>query len=76
MASDDGASTAFVDAVAALVRDLGVPACLRDLGLAEAACAGMAPAALQVTRLLINNPREVTLADAEAIYRQAWGSRL
>ena len=76
VASDDGASTALVDAVAALVRDLGEPACLRDLGLAEAACAGMAPAALQVTRLLINNPREVTLADAEAIYRQAWGSRL
>jgi hypothetical protein len=32
----------------------------------------MATAAMKVTRLLKNNLRDVTLADAESIYRQAF----
>lgn len=32
----------------------------------------MAADAMLQTRLLVNNPREVTEADALAIYRQAW----
>jgi len=32
----------------------------------------MASDAMLQTRLLVNNPREVTEADALAIYRQAW----
>ena len=32
----------------------------------------MATAAMEVQRLLKNNPREVTLPDAQAIYEQAW----
>lgn len=71
-ASDDQASAALVEAVAELVGQLGVPTRLRELGIPRGACEEMAPAALRVTRLLVLNPREVTLADAEAIYREAW----
>jgi alcohol dehydrogenase len=50
----------------------GVPRSLAACNIPEAAIPRMAAAAMKVTRLLKNNPRDVTLADAEAIYRQAF----
>jgi alcohol dehydrogenase class IV len=45
---------------------------MSELGVPEDAIPRMAAAALKVTRLLKSNLREVTAADAEAIYRAAY----
>ena len=45
---------------------------LRDHGVDEASLPRLASDAMQQTRLLINNPREVAEADALAIYQQAY----
>jgi alcohol dehydrogenase len=44
---------------------------MRDFGVEERHLPEMAAAAMQVQRLLKNNPREVTEADALAIYQEA-----
>ncbi len=59
------------DRLQALCRDCGVPEKLSAVGVPLAAIPGLAASAMKVTRLLKNNPRDVTLADAEAIYRDA-----
>jgi alcohol dehydrogenase class IV len=45
---------------------------MRDLGVPEEAIGTMAAESMKVTRLLRNNPREVTAADAARIYREAF----
>ena len=50
----------------------GIPQRMRDLGVPEDAISTLAQESMKVTRLLQNNPRELTAADAETIYRQAW----
>lgn len=65
-------SAAFIDALANLSTDLGMPVRLRDVGIPEAALAKMASDAMLQTRLLVNNPRPLAEADALAIYRAAW----
>lgn len=52
--------------------ECGIPQRLRDVGVPEDALERMATEAMKVTRLLRNNPREVTAADALAIYREAY----
>lgn len=74
---DDGAGAraqcaAFIDRLAQLSADLGLPQRLRDVGIGEDALPKMASDAMKQTRLLVNNPREVSEADALAIYRAAW----
>jgi alcohol dehydrogenase class IV len=49
-----------------------IPARMSELGVPEEAIPRMATAAMKVTRLLKNNLRELTAADAEAIYRAAY----
>ncbi|MHA3914990.1 iron-containing alcohol dehydrogenase [Halovulum sp. GXIMD14793] len=63
---------AFIEELSALTARLGLPPRLRDVGIEETALAGMAADAMKQTRLLVNNPRDVTEADALAIYRAAW----
>ncbi len=63
---------AFVEALAALSRDVGLAPRLRDLGIPADAVPILAADAMKQTRLLVNNPREVTAADARAIYEAAW----
>lgn len=58
--------------LAALSRACGVPQRLRDVGIPEADLPHLAQESIKVTRLLKNNPREVTAADALAIYRAAY----
>ncbi len=58
--------------VRVLMERCGVPQQMRALGVPEEAIPHMAVAAMQVTRLLRNNPRELTLGDVEAIYRSAY----
>ena len=64
--------TAFIDALADLSREFGMPTRLRDVNIPETALGKMAEDAMLQTRLLVNNPREVAEADARAIYRAAW----
>jgi alcohol dehydrogenase class IV len=62
-----------VERIAALSKDCGIPQSMGDLGVPEDAIPRMARAAMKVTRLLKNNLRDLTVADAEAIYRAAYG---
>lgn len=50
----------------------GVPQRLRDVGIPEDRLAWCAAEAVKIQRLLKNNPREITEADALAIYRAAY----
>ncbi|PKP84843.1 MAG: alcohol dehydrogenase [Alphaproteobacteria bacterium HGW-Alphaproteobacteria-2] len=63
---------AFIEALADLSKRLGMQTRLREVGIPEDALPRMAADAMKQTRLLVNNPREVTEADALAIYRAAW----
>ena len=62
---------AFVDALAGICRDCKVPASLAEVGVTEADLTRLAEDAMKQTRLLVNNPREVTYRDAYAIYSEA-----
>ncbi len=57
-----------VDFIYALAEAVGIPKKLSDLGIPQSAVDHMAEAAMEVQRLLKNNPREVTLQDAKDIY--------
>ncbi|MBA4782531.1 MAG: iron-containing alcohol dehydrogenase [Rhizobiales bacterium] len=62
----------FAEAMADLARRCGLPQNLRDVGIGNNAIALLARDAMNQTRLLVNNPRDVTEADARAIYTAAW----
>jgi alcohol dehydrogenase class IV len=55
-----------------LAGQVGIETRLRQMGVAETDLERMAADAMKQTRLLVNNPREVSEADALAIYRAAW----
>jgi alcohol dehydrogenase class IV len=67
-----GRCAAFIEELAALSRRVGLQTRLREVGIGEQHLPKMASDAMQQTRLLVNNPREVSEADALAIYRAAW----
>ncbi len=62
---------AFADEIAALSVRLGLKPQLSEVGITETDLPKLARDAMKQTRLLVNNPREVTEADALAIYRAA-----
>jgi alcohol dehydrogenase len=74
--TDRGTPTALAEAgvvrLEELIRTCGVPRRLRELGVPEADLRHLAHEAMKVTRLLKNNPRELTVRDAEQIYRAAF----
>ena len=70
--TDRQAAEEGLDAIEELMIDLNLPLRLRDLKVPEEAIPGMAQGVMKVTRLLANNPRRITLEDAERIYRSAW----
>lgn len=55
-----------------LIVDLGLPNTLAKMDIPESDLPKLASDAMKQTRLLINNPREVTEADALAIYQSAY----
>ncbi|MDE6653011.1 MAG: iron-containing alcohol dehydrogenase [Muribaculaceae bacterium] len=57
-----------VELIYALAEAVGIPKKLSDLGIPQTAVDHMAKAAMEVQRLLKNNPREVTEQDAKDIY--------
>ena len=63
---------AFCDRLADLSAQCGLPQRLRDMKITEDWLPKLAKDAMNQTRLLVNNPREVTEADALAIYRAAY----
>ncbi|WP_439104431.1 iron-containing alcohol dehydrogenase [Celeribacter marinus] len=63
---------AFCDALAKLSAECGLPQRLRDVGIDKDSLPGMAHDAMNQSRLLVNNPRPVTEADALTIYEAAW----
>jgi alcohol dehydrogenase class IV len=65
----------FVDAIAAICRDCNVPVSLADVGIKASDLRKLAEDAMKQTRLLVNNPREVSFDDALAIYTEAFGNR-
>lgn len=65
-------TAAFVDALTDLSKRIGLPPRLRDVDIPRSAIPKMAEDAMVQARLLVNNPREVTQADAQAIYEAAW----
>ena len=65
-------SIKFIDNLASLSKELGLEQKLRGLNIPEDACAKMASDAMKQSRLLINNPREITEKDALDIYKLAW----
>jgi len=70
----DDAETAQrgVDFIYQLAAAVGIPDKLTALGIPQSAVDGMARAAMQVQRLLKNNPREVTEQDARDIYNSLY----
>lgn len=65
-------AAAFCEALAELSAKCGLQANLRAMDIPEDILPTLASEAMKQTRLLVNNPRTVTEADALAIYRAAY----
>lgn len=62
----------FIDELEQLAPRCGLPSRLRDVGVPRHSLQLLAEDALQQQRLLVNNPRKVTLDDALALYQAAF----
>ena len=62
----------FIDRLEVLSKKIGLPQKLREVNIPKDACKKMASDAMKQTRLLVNNPREMTESDALNIYEAAW----
>ncbi|MEW5914606.1 MAG: iron-containing alcohol dehydrogenase [Thermodesulfobacteriota bacterium] len=65
-------AAACVQEVRALATAVGIPSSLRQLKVPEDSVPAMAAKAMTVARPIANNPRQVSAADLEAIYREAF----
>ncbi|MCY1185384.1 Iron-containing alcohol dehydrogenase [compost metagenome] len=63
---------ALIAHLQALPAQLGLPTRLRDVGVSEDDLEILAKEASLQTRLLGNNPRELTVDDIHAIYQQVF----
>lgn len=66
----DKKALALIDRMDEIVRHLEIPTCLKEFNVPESDLETLVDAGMQVTRLLVNNTRQVTADDARAIYRQ------
>lgn len=69
--SNAARADAMIGAMTTLCKQVGIPTSLREFGIGEDHLDRLADDAMLQTRLLGNNPREVTRADALAIYAAA-----
>lgn len=69
---DEETALRGVDFITGLSVECGIPATLSEIGIPKEAVGRMAKAAMNVQRLLKNNPREVTEADARNIYNSLY----
>jgi alcohol dehydrogenase len=68
--SERQAAQAAVQGLRTLAGDLKIPGSLTEFGVKDEHIPALAQGVMKVTRLLANNPRELTLEDAEEIYRR------
>jgi alcohol dehydrogenase class IV len=64
------AADASVEAMRDLAADLDIPGHLSEFGVKDSYIPQLAEGVMKVTRLLANNPRDLTQKDAEDIYRR------
>ena len=69
---DDETAQNGVDFIYELSKAVGIPQKLSELNIPQSAVDRMAKAAMEVQRLLKNNPREVTEQDAKDIYNSLY----
>ncbi|MEH6591147.1 MAG: iron-containing alcohol dehydrogenase [Halioglobus sp.] len=67
-------TSALIGAIRTLIDDVALPATLAEAKVKESDLEMLARDAMLQQRLLVNNPREVKLEDALAIYRAAYGA--
>lgn len=70
--SAEARTEALIRYVEQLARDTGIERTLREVGVAQTDLSRLAQESMKQTRLLGNNPRELTEADALSIYEAAW----
>jgi alcohol dehydrogenase len=70
--SDESKTQALIERLEQMIAATAIPARLRDVGIEQSGLARMASDAMLQTRLLVNNPRPVSEADALAIYTAAF----
>ena len=70
--STEARSHALIEAMEAMAQRVGIETRLRDVGIGETDIDRLEDDAMLQTRLLTNNPRELSRADAHAIYTAAW----
>lgn len=69
---DQAGAAAFIERLAALCEDLGLETTLREVGIGREDLPLLAADSMKQTRLLVNNPREVTQDDALSLYELAF----
>jgi alcohol dehydrogenase class IV len=69
--SEEAAAAAFVKTMQKLVADMPMEQRLTDVGISRQDIDRMAIDVMKITRLLVNNPREITHDDAVALYLAA-----
>jgi len=70
LSSCEDKACALIDRMDEIVRHLDIPTSLKEFNVPESDLETLVEAGMQVTRLLVNNMREVKAEDARAIYRQ------
>lgn len=68
----NNAAITMINWLANLCAELGLQTRLREMNIPQDAIARLAADAMLQQRLLVNNPRELSEADAVAIYQAAW----
>lgn len=66
-------TAALIAELVKLIADVGLPATLAEAGVDQGSLERLAEDAMLQQRLLVNNPRDVSYADALALYRDAYG---
>ena len=72
--TDEAKTQALIDALREIIDDVALPATLSAADVPEGDIEHLAQDAMLQQRLLVNNPRDVALDDARAIYRAAYGA--
>ncbi|MGB7287611.1 MAG: iron-containing alcohol dehydrogenase [Salaquimonas sp.] len=70
--SSQAICSALIERLGQLSKEIGLQQGLREVGITRDDLPIMAKAAMKQTRLLVNNPREVSESDALSIYKAAW----
>ena len=68
--SEKATAEAGIEFIEQLSKDCGIPTKLSEIGITPDKVDELAASAMKVTRLLVNNPREMTLDAAKEIYQQ------